>query len=759
MLWKSEILKSVKIRCLLCVELSLLLIGIAGLFGKTGVVVGQEYTCQLTEEGVALPVGVYTLKLYYDAGENEPGYFELTSENTMFRSLLVNPVPLYSGISEQECQFYLLNSVERLRLNLTVAEDVRILGAEIVTGTEGAKIYLFWLLVICVPLNLLVLLYMSHNRHPIPAEKLATIFGIPLLALTASLPVMVDYNITGVEWAFHIERIEALAESIRAGELSVRLSSFWLNGHGYASSLFCGDTFLAIPVLLRLLGLDLSVSYRIFLIVVNVATAWTAYISFNKCFKNGIIGLFGSTLYTLAPYRLYDMYNRAAVGEFTAMIFLPLLVWGFYRIYTEDLEKKDYLWNWVIPVIGFSGIIQSHMLSCGMAGVFVALLCLLLWKRTFRKRTFLVLLCTVIMTIVVNAWFLIPFFDMMQADSYFFKEKALNFIQSRGIYLAQIFYTLQAAGVSSRYTENSMLDAEPIGMGTALLLCLFLWLILRNRYGKRDLNDCRKMERKAGDIGLLLTIAALFMSTRYFPWDRLSSGNELLAALVGTLQFPTRLTTIVTISGVFTACVMAVWTMRESAWFLPGRTVLLLIMAVSLLFGTYQLNDILFTSKGPVRLYSAQNMGSTTLLEAEYLPQGAELSHFASYHDPVFPEGVRLQNYEKNGLDVTADITTDREAWIELPMLYYKGYRAEVQRTGKVLTVEKGDNCDVRVLLPEGFSGTIRVWYAGMWYWRVAEMSSIVVTVGFLIWLALVKLRRDRFGKIANHMVPETGCE
>lgn len=739
MLRESEFFKSSKIRILLCAELILIAVGVFGLFAGARVVWHTEDPVRLEEEKISLPAGVYTLRIRYSAvGEDIVGWFGVKLNDPMYKSLLSNPVAFRGGLSEGNCQFYLLDSVDGLSLSLETTEGVQIQGADIVAGTEGSRIYLFWVTVGCLILDGILLLFMYHRKHPIPGEKLLAIFSVPFFALIASIPAMVDYNIIGADLIFHLLRIEALTESIRRGELAVRIGSMWLSGHGYASSVFYGDTCLALPAFLRILGFPMDSTYRIFLLAVNLATAWIAYISFSKCFGSRVVGIFGCALYTLAPYRMYNIYNRAAVGEFTAMIFLPLLVWGFYRIYTEDPEEKGYLWNWVIPVVGFSGIIQSHTLTCEMVGVFVILLCLILWKKTFRKRTFLVLCSIVGMTVLANAWFLIPFLDLMSADRYHFGNNANVLIQSRGIYPAQIFYTLQAGGSSSRFVENGMLDTEPIGLGAALLLCLLLWLFLRSERKRDFLSVGRYKEKWAGDIGFGLTAVALFMSTRYFPWDFLSSHSRLLATMIGSLQFPTRITSIVTILGVFVACVMGLWAARGKVAFLSGKAVLALIVLISVFFGSYQVNSILLTREEFLRLYSMGNAGTTAVLGAEYLPLGTSISHM-TYHAPILGDGVVMEGYRKDGLEVTADVSSARESYVELPLLYYKGYRAENTDTGEALSAVKGDNGDVRLLLPEHFQGSIRVWYAGMWYWHVAEILSLAVGGGFLVCLLLKK--------------------
>lgn len=726
MLKRVEIFKNPKLVILFCVELLLILIGVAGFFGQKGVIVGRDQSEQLFHEGVSLPAGVYTARLYYETQENAISHFNVKLNESMHHTLLCNDASLYSGINVQECQFYLLDYVDGLRVDVEIggSNTLQIQGAEIVAGTEGSRIYLFWVILISILLNGIVLLSISHRKNPIPAEKQRAIFGVPALAFLSSLPLMVDYSIIGADLVYHLMRIEVLASSIRQGEIASRIQSAWLAGHGYASSVFYGDTFLLIPALLRILGFSPNSAYRLFVLVVNLATAWIAYVCFQKCFHSRNIGMLGSVLYTLAPYRIYNIYNRAAVGEYTAMIFFPLLAWGFYKIYTEDPEQKGYLWNWMLPVIGFSGIIQSHTLSCEMVGGLVILLCLILWKKTFRPRIFLVLSLTVVMTIVVNAWFLVPFLDLMMADQYFFQRNANVMVQNRGILPAHLFYTLQAAGSSSRFAETGMIDTEPIGIGAALLLCVGLWFVLRARHGKNTLTKEQRTERKAADVSVFLGCVVLFMSTNCFPWDFLSSCNRLFATLNGSMQFPTRLTGIATICMVMAACIMGKWLVREQWGPVSGTGALILLSIVSVVFGSYQLNDTLLTRNEFLRLYSAQNIGYSAVLGAEYLPEGANIGHM-TYHAPVLSEGVSMTDYEKEGLKVTAHVEAD-EGYIDFPMLYYKGYVATVQGTGERLPVMKGDNMDVRVVFPLGFSGNIQVSYAGFWYWHLAEAISIL---------------------------------
>ena len=79
-------------------------------------------------------------------------------------------------------------------------------------------------------------------------------------------------------------------------------------------------------------------------------------------------------LYTLSCYRLVCVYTRAAVGEFTAMAFFPLVLLGLYGIYTKD---KPRFADWLPMSLGMAAMVQSHLLSCELTALLLAVFCLL----------------------------------------------------------------------------------------------------------------------------------------------------------------------------------------------------------------------------------------------------------------------------------------------------------------------------------------------------------------------------------------------
>ncbi len=180
-----------------------------------------------------------------------------------------------------------------------------------------------------------------------------------VLALTASLPVMVSYNIVGEELVWYLSVAE------------------------------------------RFLGVSVEVWYRLFVAVLNLATAWIAYVSFEKCFGSSVVGVLASGLVVLSPYRLYWLYQQSALGSCLVIMCLPLVLWGLCGFCKRNCKgslernpkKKEFVWKIVRLVGGLIGTVFGIFLEltarkANMAtiadfqtvGVDSALLlCVLLW--------------------------------------------------------------------------------------------------------------------------------------------------------------------------------------------------------------------------------------------------------------------------------------------------------------------------------------------------------------------------------------------
>ncbi len=85
------------------------------------------------------------------------------------------------------------------------------------------------------------------------------------------------------------------------------------------------------------------------------------------------------------------------------MTFLPVVIAGFYQVLVGDKKK----WTWL--VLGFTGLMESHVLSTATMAVIFAACCLVFVRELFREKRWLDLLKAAGLTVLLNLWFLVPF--------------------------------------------------------------------------------------------------------------------------------------------------------------------------------------------------------------------------------------------------------------------------------------------------------------------------------------------------------------
>lgn len=92
--------------------------------------------------------------------------------------------------------------------------------------------------------------------------------------------------------------------------------------------------------------------------------------------------------------------------------------------------------------------------------------------------------------------------------------------------------------------------------------------------------------------------------------------------------------------------------------------------------------------------------------------------------------GSKADNFEftrdRNVINIQTKSVCTAEDWVEIPILYYKGYTARSLESGEKMVVSAGTGNRVRVMIPQGYSGNIQVKFEEPWYWKISELISIL---------------------------------
>jgi hypothetical protein len=583
--------------------------------------------------------------------------------------------------------------------------------------------------------------YVQYDReYSLSVPQKGIHFGLVLLLLFSSLPLLQDAMLSSGDLGYHMLRMMGIKDGILAGQFPVRIAPKWQQGYGYASSIFYGETLLYVGALFRLIGFSYITSYRLFLLFINALTILIAYYSFRKIFEDRYIGFLCTVLYTLSIYRLSKTFICGSLGETLGILFLPLIAYGFYRVFTQNIANKEYRYSWIPLTIAFAGLVQSHLLTGEQVGAFTILLCLILIKKVFRKETFCSLAKTVIYSVLLSAWFLVPFADYMLRGDFTIQHVSGRTIQHRGLYLPNMLFTFFRNGYNVFYADNGMAESQPMGMGIALTVALLLWA---GMLFFRKTAHLRKEEKALGNIAGGFAVLAMCMCLSVFPWDKIQSLNGITAMLVSSIQFPNRFLTIATLCAVLVAGVVAKeirgqYETHGLQLYFAGMIVLTLCSSI------YMMDDMLQTCDN-YRIYGEEGMGSGYIAGAEYLPYGADAALFWT-HDPYAGEMVAITDYHKDGIKIEMHCQNrgDKTEIVELPLLYYYGYRAYDKITGQELTITTSGNYAVCVEVPAGYEGTVQVTFVSPWYWRVAEVVSYLSLLGLIAGVAMEKKRERK---------------
>ena len=685
-----------------------------------------EMSASLTTEEIYLKRGIYDISIFYDA--DGTGNINVVGNEIGPGSLWMDYISLSNSDTCKKFQIWVNDPNEKVYFQVNANVGSLRVNEIWVKTAEQSRIYnaVCLFLIFFVANSLFAIYYYRKKLRKYSVE----IVGIAGITLLASAGVLTRYMLPGHDLLFHLLRIEGLKDGLMSGAFPVRIQPNWCNGWGYAVSVMYGDATLFLPALMRMIGFTVQTSYKTFIIAMNLATAFTAWYCFYKIGKNRYGALLGSFLYVMAPYRLCCIYIRGAFGEYAAMIFLPLTVLWLWYVFHEDTEKKDYGRRLTVPIIGFSGLLQTHILTCQMVGIFIVLLCLLIIGKMAAKgmasiyRVGKYVIKTAILTVCVNLWFLIPFLSYFKEDLICteFREMALDY-QMLGVSVAELLAQETSGYYGYSWSELTSLGNKfSIPLSNGLLLCAGFALLL--------LWKDKIKEKSAAAIVLLLGGFSVWMATNLFPYRKIGIYMPKLAAFLAKPGLPYRYLSISCVL-LSTLAVIVYGSIKKEERKIAAAmfTVVVLVAAdqgvgfiyQTLYNGYYELH------------YDGGTFDTTNLMGSEYLYQGSEVGltgmeqKAIGYNTDVSKE---QKNYNYMEIDCCCG---DGEAYLEVPLFYYPGYTAYDKDNKKnIFEVTRGSNNCVRVSLPAGYEGTVSVKFKEPAEWRVAEILSLITIVCFI---------------------------
>lgn len=534
----------------------------------------------------------------------------------------------------------------------------------------------------------------------------------------------------GQDIEFHAERIAAIAAEMKIhGPGIYRIYSTVCEGYGYASPMFYGDIFLYLPAALTALGLGVGITFRLYLASIMAG----AYLSMYFCVKavwNKRTAVTAAYLYAFSPILLADIFIRFAVGEAMAFVFIPIVLFGFYRIVLEPVHEKT---DWIYLALGMSGLIFSHIISTVLTVILLALLCILnvkkLWKR---KRAIAGLALAALLTVGITAYFTLPMLEQMMHSKFYVINRQTSNLAGNVVPAAGLLFGSEYVSILNRLLEK-LTGAEdffstswfPGGFG--YLLFAVLIFRFRKKKGQRD----------------QFTDALLGLSVLYLIISMVPLIQPLLEPFIGFIKIPWRHLTFYMLFLSLGAALLFVKLWKD------GKEKQYRLGMLSGTFGTLTVFLALVLITFHNGMFPFETLSTNSIGLGEYLPSEVGSYDYAKERG----EEVKCNNEDvvytwerKDGyFELFFENNSKRGANFEVPLYMYYGYAVENVDTGGEYTPVVSPNGLVQ-FAAEGESGSVRIYYKGTALQKISCYISLAALLGsaFALWMRRKKLLYGR---------------
>lgn len=517
------------------------------------------------------------------------------------------------------------------------------------------------------------------------------IISIPLANKSLNI-----YRDDGIQ---HICRIIGTEQTLADKQFLPMIMSNLCNNFGYSWNIFYSPLTAYMSVMFRIFNFSYVNCLKLCMFVIVLLSGLTMYKLTLRITKNKKLATLASIIYILAPYRITDMYIRTALSELASFIFIPIVFEGLYIIVNE--EKKSYK-----LALGAAGLILTHQ----VIAMYTAIICFVYLIVFFKKLKSK----TVLKNIGVNLLFciLMTSFYWVGLLQHYFSTSYEVFVPGRmEREEVLIFYKAKFSQLFITNSEQTMIYAIGLLSVIGLVLTPIAYKKVPEEYKKTYM------------FFLITGVILIGMTLSIFPFEKLPQALTML-------QFTFRLFTF---TSFFFAFVVATNFAILIKNFKTLDIVVLLTISILLLVPyksklDFNLKDNEERLINGVRITENTGRVHAGMASMEYLPTKAfkNLKYIANRKDEVIvldnDEAV-ISDYTKQASNMNCKISNiNKETTIELPYIYYLGYR--VYANGQEIKYTESDNGLIQINIAQ--DSQIKVKYLGTNEMLISYAVSII---------------------------------
>lgn len=580
---------------------------------------------------------------------------------------------------------------------------------------------------------------------------------IPIIFCTFSLlvffkPLFKPGLIAGHDTGTRVVHIQLMAHALREGQFPVR----WVEGPvpGLSHPLFAyyPPLFYYFSALFVLFGTSVKLGLYLALIA-SVALGWVGMYAFAQKLggeisshlpSSPLAASLAATLFSLTPYRISQLYVRAAYLELAATSFIPFAFWGVSLIFTTLHKKSTTLYGFVITTVSLGLMIIMHQPTFIMT-----IPALILWIMTLAFLTPSKIRAGIAVSTIIASLFLVSSFALpLIGERAFIRQNGLSsgyfdFHQHFATF-SQMVYSAWGYGISQLGPNDGM--SFQVGVINWIVLAGALGIFLYNQLFKKKSFSLSPFQRISILFFLVIITYGVFMSTPIsLPlWERFP--------FLAFLQYPWRYLAITT----FATSALVVFT----APIIPKRY-LPLFFIIIVVFNWKYLAPATYLSDDTFIIGSNTFPKTNPLygLEPSYLPRWVTQTNA----DPLVPRFQVLQGkaqiQEKTMKTTLQAFTTQVETptTIRVNTHYFPGWVARVnngQNTTIILPGYDNTEGNMEITLTPG-EYTVTFMFRNTPLRTIADYLSLGMIVGLLGLIAFAAFSRNhRWSKYDGAIPP-----
>lgn len=533
--------------------------------------------------------------------------------------------------------------------------------------------------------------------------------------------------------SLHMLRLIGTKDTLDIGQFPPLINQNYCRGVGYSMNLFYPPLVTYIPLLIKLFVPTYAAALKIFGGLCIVLSGITMYKFSYQVSKNRLISLFSAIFYLIAPYKLANVYKRFAIGEFAALVFIPLVFMGLYNLFKQDGKKHYYI------AIGAIGLMLSHTVSTIYTALFCILFVLLNIRKLKEKEIITKCLINVIFILIVSMLFWMPLLEATSRADYAIMDNKI--MRTNGDFAYENIISFSQL-LKDRGEENGTTFLLGIPIIFAILLTILTYRKIDNKYKEFYL------------ICIIFSLISLFMTSRFFPW-------KVMPGFICKLQYPWRMLGFMVFFISF-VCGMNLHVFIKE--FLKKD--ILRIVFVTIFIALSIISSLNIMSQ-----FFAKDINRDTEYETEIL-ENRKISHMRINRDYMPTKAILLQrsyviiredktyilegkaniiNENKENLtDIIKIENVKKDTILEFPYFYYIGYEVIVETNDnvyKIIPTESKNGYLSCVIENDIDNAIVTVKYVGTVITKISYIVSLIGLILFIVYIIYEKKKEVKDDK------------